>query len=96
MSERCLEYNILIGNFEESDKDIFFGPFSPDTEFLVLDNSPLMAHILKEIGVFNSVSQAKKAGWSYPVFKGFTDFTVGKLKTRVTILNISGEPEKKL
>jgi hypothetical protein len=55
-----------------------------------------MAHILKEIGVFNSVSQAKKAGWSYPVFKGFTDFTVGKLKTRVTILNISGEPEKKL
>lgn len=92
MSERALEYNILIGNFEESDKELFFGPCSSDTKFIVMSDFNLMAHILKEIGIFSSVSQAKKAGWSYPVFKGFTDFTVGKLRTRVTILNLSGMP----
>lgn len=44
----------------------------------------LFAHIMVEIGVFNSVSSAKKNGWDKPIEKG--DFEVTKKKIKFSIV----------
>lgn len=82
------EFNILSGKWEEQDKDLFFGPLSPQDEFLVVTEPKLMAHLLNQLGLFNSVSNARKNGWDKPIPNGFSDFVIGKLNIRVTILNI--------
>ena len=66
-----------------------------DLEMLGFDENPLtliedhwtMAHIMHSAGVFSSVSQARKNGWNKPIPNGFSEFTVGKAKKKVWILN---------
>jgi hypothetical protein len=38
-------------------------------------------------GLFPSVSAARKNGWNTPIPAGFSEFTVGKSKKKVFILN---------
>jgi|TARA_B100000959_G_scaffold170001_1_gene178015 hypothetical protein len=64
-----------------------------DIELFGLDNpirfgdGTLMAHLMFKVGIFSSVSQARKNGWDKPVPLGFNFFTVGKLKKKVYVLN---------
>lgn len=81
------EFNVLIGNWEESDKELFFGPLTGQ-EIWVVPNHDSMPQLLKELELFSSNSQARKAGWDGSVAHGFSDLTIGKKRTRVTILNI--------
>jgi len=81
-----MEYNFINSNLPASDKELFFGPLTIDATFITLEDRWIMAHALVAAGVFASVSQARKAGWDKPIAKGFTDIRVGKLKTRITIL----------
>ena len=46
-----------------------------------------MAHIMHVAGIFPSVGQARKNGWDKPISPGFSEFTVGKRKLGVFILN---------
>jgi len=50
-----------------------------------------MAHIIKEVGLFPSVGQAKKNGWDKPIEHGFSEFgPLGKKKFCIFILNPIG------
>lgn len=92
-ADHFMEHNILLGSFLESDKELFFGPLRPHDIFIIEDHlleyhGCGMAHLLKTLGLFESSSQARKAGWTMQVPKGYSEFVVGKLKTRICILNI--------
>lgn len=82
------EFNVLIGNWEESDKDLFFGPLTAADQFVEREDSSV-AKLLLDLGLFSSVGQAKKAGWNIPIPDGFSDWAIGKKRTRVTILKIT-------
>lgn len=83
-----MEHNILAGNWLESDKELFFGPLNGSETFKEVNQNLLMANLLHTLGLFDSASQARKAGWNKPIPKGWSEFTVGKLKTKIYILNI--------
>lgn len=54
-------------------------------EFELADFSEtaLMAHVMKEAGLFPSIGQARKNGWDKPITTG--EWTVGKNKIKVVI-----------
>ena len=47
----------------------------------------MMCHLMHFAGLFPSVSAARKNGWNEPIPEGFSEFTVGKGKKKVFILN---------
>jgi len=47
----------------------------------------MMCHLMHFAGIFPSVSAARKNGWNKPIPNGFSEFTVGKGKKKVFILN---------
>ena len=47
----------------------------------------MMCHLMHFAGFFSSVSVARKNGWNIPIADGFSEFTVGKRKKKVFILN---------
>ena len=81
-----MEYNFVSTRILDADRDLFFGPITQADNFITIHDSWIMAHIMVAAGIFTSVSQARKNGWDKPIPKGFTDIRVGKLKTRITIL----------
>jgi hypothetical protein len=81
------EFN-FIKNTLESDKELFFGPLADEDKFIHIDDNMNMAHIMFTAGIFSSVSQARKNIKNIEIPSGFTDFFAGKLRTRITILNI--------
>ena len=47
-----------------------------------------MSHVMVEAGVFDSRSQAKKAGWNIPIPHGFSQHSAGQANRRdITIFN---------
>lgn len=75
-------------NVGDSDKELFFGPLDGTDEFIVIEPTWIMAHVLHAAGIFKSVGQARKNGWNKPIEDGWTDIIVGKLKREITILNL--------
>ena len=73
----------------EEDRELFFGPLDGDEEFVVFDDTWTMAHVLVHVGLFPSLSQARKNGGDGPIEPGFVDFVRGKKMKRkeITILN---------
>ena len=47
----------------------------------------MMCHLMHFAGIFPSVGIARKNGWNKPIPEGFSEFTVGKRKKKVWILN---------
>jgi hypothetical protein len=82
-----MEYN-FIKTDRETDKDLFFGPLKEDDQFIDILNNWSMADIMFLAGIFKSKTEARKNGWNKSIEKGFSDFYAGKLRTRITILNI--------
>lgn len=78
------EFNFFASSVE-SDKDLFFGPVELEDTFIVIEENWTMANIMTVIGIFPSISQARKNGWNKSIPEGFSDIRVGKSKTRVTI-----------
>lgn len=85
MSDICFISNTL----PDSDIELFFGPISKEDTIIKFDNTVdrWMSTLLCKAEIFKSSSQARNNGWNKLVPKGFTDFRVGKKKTRITILN---------
>jgi len=81
--------NFISENTSKEDMDLFFGP-TADEEFILIQPRWCMAHILHDVGMFTSISQARKNGWNEPIPLGFTKLTVGKKakKQDIFILNI--------
>lgn len=83
------EFNFLIGRITQADKDLFFGPLSNQDQFIELRHDCLdMADIMVIANIFTSKTRANKANMGGPIPRGFTDFKVGKHKTRITILKL--------
>ncbi len=78
------EFNFVDKNISLSDKDLFFGPLD-DEEFIEIEEKWIMANIVFAMGIFPSITQARKNGFDKPIPDGFTDIRIGKSKARCTI-----------
>jgi hypothetical protein len=81
-----MDYNFISKKTSPMDLILFFDPLEGDTFELIEDNWN-MANIMAKAGVFPSISQARKNRWNIPIPKGFSEYTVGKKKIQITILN---------
>jgi len=82
------EICILIGNWQESDKELFFGPLTGNEEWHEFDIDTPWSTIMAELKLFPSKGQARKNGWDKDVEWGFDDFTFGKVKHWKTVLKV--------
>lgn len=69
------------------DLNLFLGPIHPDEEFVRFGDNWTMAHVAVHVGLFQSLTQARKNGFNKPIPDGFSQHVLGKKKTQVTILN---------
>lgn len=95
------DFNILIGDFKESDKELFFGPLEDYDKFTIFPNETNLPSLLKELGFAKSKSQARKQipnmfkleadkdNKYLEIPEGFSDFILGKKNKRLTILKIT-------
>ena len=81
------DFNFVEESLPETDRELFFGPLEIGEYFHRFDKSWLMAHVMYKAGIFISISQARKNGWDKPIPKGFSEYIIGKLKHKITILN---------
>mgnify|MGYP001187977440 CR=1 FL=1 len=71
-------------SMSEADRKLFgFG----DDVIIEVEDDWLLAHVMFFAGLFASVSEARKNGFNKPIPSGLSNFTVGKNKTKVFILN---------
>ena len=70
-----------------SDKDIEFFGFTDAPNCFHIEDNWIMAHVMHVAGIFPSVGIARKNGWNKPIPEGFSEFTVGKTKKKIWILN---------
>ena len=77
------EANFLSPKVSDKDRDLF----GFDDENIMIGDHWLLAHVMHRAGVFSSVGIARKNGWNKPIPDGFSEFTVGKAKKKVWILN---------
>ena len=88
------EYNILIGDIKENDKELFFGPLSENDAFLQKEQDTTLQKLFKELGIVKNNKQAKDMGVYGAIPEGFHDLTkLGKHNQRVTILKVTGEKD---
>ena len=78
------EFNFFNSSLE-SDKELFFGPLDKEDKFINIEGNWTLANIMFIVGLFPSITQARKNGWNKPISEGFSDMRVGKSKIRVTI-----------
>jgi hypothetical protein len=83
MSEN--EVNFIHPGISKKDAEIF--GFDDAENLFHIEDNWTMAHIMHVAGIFPSVGQARKNGWDKPISPGFSEFTVGKRKLGVFILN---------
>ena len=81
------EFNFLSPKVSSRDRDLMgFDDCGTDMNIMIEDHW-IMAHVMHMAGVFPSVGIARKQGWNKPIPDGFSEFTVGKAKKKVWILN---------
>lgn len=81
-----MEFNFIF-NIEETDKKLFFGPLKEEDQFIKIEEHWTMANILVHVGIFKSLTQARKNGFANDIPVGFSDKHFGKKKIRIAILN---------
>lgn len=72
----------------ETDKDVFFGPLTDTDVFLPIEPHYKLCNLMGLSGIFPSIGQARKNGWDLEIPKGYSEYTVGKLKKRIWVLNL--------
>lgn len=63
--------------------DQMFQPIEQGEKFIIIQPNWLMAHVLHNAGLFNSVGDARKNGWNKPIPDGFSNFIIGKKKIKI-------------
>ncbi len=85
------EISFVHPNVSEKDRELF--GFDTGDEHIIgtavnsITGDWMLCHLMHFTGLFPSVSAARKNGWNKPIPKGFSEFTVGKMKKKVWILN---------
>ena len=81
------EFNFLSPKVSSRDRDLMgFDDCGTDMNIMIEDHW-LLAHVMHRAGVFPSVGSARNQGWNKPIPEGVSEFTVGKAKKKVWILN---------
>jgi hypothetical protein len=88
------DINILIGHTHAFDKELFFGPTDPDEQFRRLPAKTTLPQLLKALGIYDSTSEASRAGYRGAIPEGFSEYRVHRpaqpWKTReISILKCS-------
>lgn len=86
--------NFVHESVSDADLDLFMGPIHPQEEFVRFGEAWTMAHIALHLGMFQSLTQARKNGFNKPIPEGFSQHVMGKKKTAVAILNRLPEEPK--
>lgn len=83
------EFHFIHKDLPDSDRELFFGPTTGEESFVEFDDSWSLANVMVEIGLFPSLSQARKNGQAGEIPEGFTEVRRGKNKNRkfIFILN---------
>ena len=79
------EFNFL--HPKVSDKDIELFGFTDAPNCFHKEDVSIIAHVMHMAGIFPSVGIARKNGWDKPIPPNMSEFTVGKAKKKVWILN---------
>ena len=86
------DHLFIHASLPDSDRELFFGPLDKDDKFTTFgDPITNMAHIAHIMGIFPSVTQAKKNGWDKPIPRGFSIHQHKKTKRNIFILNVFEE-----
>ena len=81
------EFNFIAPDV--SDADIEMLGFKDAPNCFHIEDNWLMAHVMHLANIFPSVSIARKNGWNKPIPGGMSEFTAGKNKTKIWILNLT-------
>ena len=81
------EFNFIAPHV--SDADIEFFGFKDAPNCFMIEDVWTMAHVMHLAGIFPSVNIARKNGWNKPIPGGMSEFTAGKNKTKIWILNLT-------
>jgi hypothetical protein len=79
------EVNFIHPNISVEDAELF--GFADAKNVFHIEDNWLMSHVMHVAGVFPSIGIARKSGWNKPIPAGFSEFTVGKNRKKVWILN---------
>ena len=63
---------VFIHENVKDDLDLFFGPIE-DEEVVHFNDEWTMTHIMHHVGMFPSLTQARKNNWDKPIDSGFTE-----------------------
>lgn len=76
----------------EKDIELFLGPTTLEQrksiKYFGNSDKMILAHLVFHAGIMKSISEARRNGWDKPIPHGYSEFVIGKLKSRITILNI--------
>lgn len=67
------EYNVLIGEVSEEDKQLFFGL---DEEGFIESKATRLDTLLRDLGVFKSISEARGAGYAKEIPFGWSELEI--------------------
>ena len=81
------EFNFLSPKVSSKDRDMMGFDDCGEGDNIMIEDGWMMAHIMHRIGMFPSVGIARKNGWNKAIPKGFSEWTVGKSRKKVWILN---------
>ena len=81
------EFTFLSPKVDHRDRDLMGFDDCGTGENIMIEDHWIMAHIMHVAGIFPSVGIARKNGWNKPIPPNMSEFTVGKGKKKVWILN---------
>lgn len=89
-------FNIIIdnGNVLAGDDLLLFGKMNANSVEETIHHFPketTFADLMVHFQIFPSKGQARKNGWVQPIPEGWSEYSIGKLKTRLWIWNPSQE-----
>lgn len=88
--------NVIIGSASRRDIKEMFGPLTGQEEFIRIDTNAQWGHLLKELSVFPSISQARKNGWDKDIECGFSEAMFRKKRKIVFVFKQSPTPIQRL
>ena len=77
--------NFIHKDLPLSDRELFFGPLDSEDKFVEFDNEWQLEHIFVNIGLFKSLTQARKNASSGLIPAGFSSITRGKNQKKIEI-----------
>ena len=81
------EFTFLSPKVDHRDRDLMGFDDCGTGENIMIEDHWIMAHIMHKAGIFPSVGIARKNGWNKPIPPNMSEFTVGKMRKKVWILN---------